>query len=93
MLRLELEEILRMRAMGRWIGTIHQADAPAPRLPIAGTLFRCERRGLADDLGWRRMLGDLRIVPIAGGHLDLVVAPHLAHNLPLILAALQFGHL
>lgn len=93
MLRLELEEILRMRAMGRWIGSVHSAGASEQPLPIAGTLFRCERRGLSDDLGWRRMLGELKIVPIAGGHLDLVVAPHLAHNLPLILAALQFGHL
>lgn len=89
MLRLELEEILRMGAMGRWIDSVH---AGAPPLPIAGTLFRCDRRGLSDDLGWRRMLADLKIVPIAGGHLDLVVAPHLAHNLPLILAALQFAH-
>ena len=89
MLRLELEEILRMRAMGRWIGSACRA-ALEPPLPIAGTLFRCERRGLTEDLGWRRMLCELEIVPIAGGHLDLVVAPHLAHNLPLILSALQF---
>ncbi|CEJ12252.1 Plipastatin synthase subunit E [bacterium YEK0313] len=90
MLRLELEEILRMRAMGRWIGSARGAGAIEPPLPIAGTLFRCERRGLTEDLGWRRMLRELEIVPIAGGHLDLVVAPHLAHNLPLILSALQF---
>ncbi|MCZ0737129.1 non-ribosomal peptide synthetase [Phreatobacter sp. AB_2022a] len=90
MLRLELEEILRMRAMGRWIGGACRAGALEPPLPIAGTLFRCERRGLTEDLGWRRLLRELEIVPIAGGHLDLVVAPHLAHNLPLILSALQF---
>lgn len=88
MLRLELEEVLRMRAMGRWIGSTQELP-----LPITGTLFRCERRGLSDDLGWRRMVCELEIVPIAGGHLDLVVAPHLAHNLPLILSALQFCHL
>lgn len=88
MLRLELEEVLRMRAMGRWLGGPQESP-----LPITGTLFRCERRGLSDDLGWRRMVGGLDIVPIAGGHLDLVVPPHLAHNLPLILAALQFGHI
>ncbi len=93
MLRLELEEILRMRAMGRWIGSARAVGSLEQPLPITGTLFRCERRGLSDDLGWRRMVCELEIVPIAGGHLDLVVAPHLAHNLPLIMSALQFCHL
>jgi thioesterase domain-containing protein/acyl-coenzyme A synthetase/AMP-(fatty) acid ligase len=93
MLRLELEEILRMRAMGRWIGSAQLGGSLEQPLPITGTLFRCERRGLSDDLGWRRMVCELEIVPIAGGHLDLVVAPHLAHNLPLIMSALQFCHL
>jgi len=45
MLRLELEEILRMQAFGRWL-----ADTKR-RLPITGTLFLCNRRGLPAHLG------------------------------------------
>jgi acyl-CoA synthetase (AMP-forming)/AMP-acid ligase II/thioesterase domain-containing protein len=82
MLRLELEEILRMRAMTHWL-----AKTKTP-LPITGTLFRCNRLGLSADLGWQRMVGALAVVPIAGGHLDLVAVPHLSHNRALIEQAL-----
>jgi thioesterase domain-containing protein len=78
LLRLELEEVLRMRAMGRWLAE------PKLRLPITGTLFRCNRPGMPDDLGWNRLFIGLDVIPIAGGHLDLVVEPHLAVNRPLI---------
>ncbi|MDB5618247.1 AMP-binding protein [Tardiphaga sp.] len=78
MLRLELEEILRMQAFGRWL-----AGAKG-RLPITGTLFLCNRRGLPAHLGWESMFAQLDLIPIAGGHLDLVVEPHLAVNLPVI---------
>lgn len=78
LLRLELEEILRMRAFGRWLAQ------PKPRLPITGTLFLCNRRGLPAHLGWDSLFSQLDVIPIAGGHLDLVVEPHLSVNLPVI---------
>lgn len=81
MLRLELEEILRMRAFGRWLA------AAKPKLAVTGTLFRCHREG-SPDLGWNALFNRVDVVPIAGGHLDLVVEPHLARNRPLIEAAL-----
>ncbi|MFB9270021.1 AMP-binding protein [Bradyrhizobium erythrophlei] len=77
-LKLELEEILRMRAFGRWVA------GGKRQLPIKGTLFLCNRRGLLGDLGWASLFTGLDIVPIAGGHLDLVVEPHLSVNLPVI---------
>lgn len=82
MLRLELEEILRMRAFTRWVGQ-HKAQ-----LPITGTLFLCSRVGAPFDLGWRQLFARLDVIPIAGGHLDLVVEPHLAINRSLIERAL-----
>uniref|UniRef100_UPI0013D99E24 hypothetical protein n=1 Tax=Stenotrophomonas maltophilia TaxID=40324 RepID=UPI0013D99E24 len=48
MFRLELEEILRMRAFGRWLA------APKPKLAVMGTLFRCHRPG-SPDLGWNAL--------------------------------------
>jgi acyl-CoA synthetase (AMP-forming)/AMP-acid ligase II/thioesterase domain-containing protein len=78
MLRLELEEILRMQAFGRWMASSKR------RLPITGTLFLCTRRGLQRDLGWGSLFEHLDAIPIAGGHLDLVVEPHLPINLPVI---------
>lgn len=77
-LRLELEEILRMRAFADWLGQ------PRAALPIAATLFRCRRTGVPSDLGWRELFADLNLVPIAGGHLDMLIEPHLSHNRPLI---------
>jgi|tagenome__1003787_1003787.scaffolds.fasta_scaffold20986967_2 acyl-CoA synthetase (AMP-forming)/AMP-acid ligase II/thioesterase domain-containing protein len=82
LLRLELEEILRMRAFGRWLAR------PKPRLPITGTVFACNRRGLPAHLGWDSLFSKLDVVPIAGGHLDLVVEPHLSVNLPVIKRAI-----
>ena len=81
MLRLELEETLRMRAFGRWVAR------PKRPLPIAGTIFRCSRRG-TPSLGWDRLFAKVDVIPIAGGHLDLVIEPHLTVNGPLIKQAI-----
>ncbi|QCI68410.1 non-ribosomal peptide synthetase [Phreatobacter stygius] len=78
LLRLELEEVLRMRAMGDWLALSKSC------LPIKGTLFRCNRPGVPFDLGWGRLFADVDVIAIAGGHLDLVVEPHLAVNRPLV---------
>ncbi|UVK44018.1 AMP-binding protein [Mesorhizobium sp. AR07] len=77
-LRLELEEILRMRAFGQWL------VQPKTALPITATLFRCRRTGVPSDLGWGAFFAGLNIVPIVGGHLDMLIEPHLSHNRPLI---------
>lgn len=77
-LKLELEEVLRMRAMGQW------RRIAKPRLPVTATLFRCERPGLQSNLGWGSLASTVNVVPIAGGHLDMVIEPHVSHNLPLI---------
>jgi len=77
-LRLELEEILRMRAFGQWLAQ------PKPALPITATLFRCRRTGVPSDLGWSAFVTGLNIIPIVGGHLDMLVEPYLSHNRPLI---------
>ncbi|WP_292865848.1 AMP-binding protein [Mesorhizobium sp.] len=77
-LRLELEEILRMRAFGQWLAQ------PKTTLPIPATLFRCRRKGIPTDLGWSAFVSGLSIVPIVGGHLDMLIEPHLSHNRPLI---------
>jgi acyl-CoA synthetase (AMP-forming)/AMP-acid ligase II/thioesterase domain-containing protein len=77
MLRLELEEILRMEAFRRWV------THPKRRLPITGTIFRCNRRG-TPALGWDSVFAKVGVIPIAGGHLDLVIEPHLAVNGPVI---------
>jgi acyl-CoA synthetase (AMP-forming)/AMP-acid ligase II/thioesterase domain-containing protein len=86
MLRLELEEILRMRAFSRWL-----ADTKH-RLPITGTLFACNRRGLPAHLGWGSLFAQLDVIPIVGGHLDLVVAPHLSVNRPVIERAIASSY-
>lgn len=78
LLRLELEEVLRMQAFGRWLAR------PKSRLPIVGTLFLCNRRGLPAHLGWDALFSQMDVIPIAGGHLDLVVDPHLSVNLPVM---------
>jgi len=77
-IKLELQEVLRARAFVQWLA------GPKPALPIAGTIFRCDREGVPQSLGWDRTLASLDVVPIAGGHLDLVVEPHVARNRPLI---------
>ncbi|MGY8706684.1 non-ribosomal peptide synthetase [Bradyrhizobium sp. 18BD] len=78
MLKLELEELLRMRAFGRWL-----SDRKT-RLPIKGTVFACHRPGVTPRLGWDSLFEELEVIPIAGGHLDLVVEPHLSVNRPVI---------
>ena len=81
MLRLELEETLRMQAFRRWVAR------PKRRLPITGTVFRCNRRG-TPSLGWDRLFAKVDVIPIAGGHLDLVIEPHLTVNGPVIKRAI-----
>ncbi|MGY4625608.1 acyl-coenzyme A synthetase/AMP-(fatty) acid ligase/thioesterase domain-containing protein [Bradyrhizobium sp. USDA 4486] len=78
MLKLELEELLRMRAFGRWVSDTK------PRLPIKGTVFACHRPGVTPRLGWDALFEELDVIPIAGGHLDLVIEPHLSVNRPVI---------
>lgn len=78
MLKLELEELLRMRAFGRWL-----LDSK-PRLPVKGTVFACHRRDVTPRLGWDSLFEELDVIPIAGGHLDLVIEPHLSVNRPVI---------
>jgi thioesterase domain-containing protein/acyl-CoA synthetase (AMP-forming)/AMP-acid ligase II/acyl carrier protein len=77
-IKLELQEVLRARAFFAWLA------GPKPFLPITGTLFRCNRKAMPRALGWDSALAGLDVVPIAGGHLDLVIEPHLATNRPLI---------
>jgi thioesterase domain-containing protein len=72
------EEILRMQASPLWV-----AGSKEP-LPITGTLFACNRRGPPTHFGWGPLFAQLDIIPIAGGHLDLVIEPHLSVNLPVI---------
>ena len=85
MLRLELEEILRMQAFRRWVAH------PKRGLPITGTIFRCSRRG-TPSLGWDRLCAKVDVVPIFGGHLDLVIEPHLTFNGPLIKRAIASSY-
>ena len=75
---LELEEVLRMRAFGGWV------RQPKARLPLTAILFRCERKGMSPELGWNKLIDKLNVVAVAGGHLDLLVEPHLIHNRPII---------
>jgi thioesterase domain-containing protein/acyl carrier protein len=77
-IKLELQEVLRSRAFFQWLA------GPKPALPISGTLFRCDREGVPQSLGWDCTFANLDVIRIAGGHLDLVVEPHLATNRPLI---------
>jgi thioesterase domain-containing protein/acyl-CoA synthetase (AMP-forming)/AMP-acid ligase II len=77
-IKLELQEVLRSRAFFQWLA------GPKPALPIAGTVFRCDREGVPQSLGWDCTFASLDVIRIAGGHLDLVVEPHLATNRLLI---------
>lgn len=77
-IQLELQEVLRARAFFAWLAE------PRQQLPMAGTLFRCRREGMSRELGWNSALAGVDVIPIAGGHLDLVMEPHLATNRPLI---------
>jgi thioesterase domain-containing protein/acyl carrier protein len=85
-LRLELEEILRMQAFDRW------RAASKTRLPITGTIFACNRRSAQKHLGWDSVFAQLDVIPIAGGHLDLVVEPHVAVNLPIVQRAVAASY-
>lgn len=85
-LRLELEEILRMQAFDRW------RAAGKTRLPITGTIFACNRHSSQTHLGWDSLFTDLDVIPIAGGHLDLVIDPHLSVNRPVIERAIASSY-
>jgi acyl-CoA synthetase (AMP-forming)/AMP-acid ligase II/thioesterase domain-containing protein len=85
-LRLELEEILRMQAFDRW------RAASKTRLPITGTIFACNRRSSQAHLGWDSLFAQLDMIPIAGGHLDLVIDPHLSVNRPVIERAIASSY-
>jgi acyl-CoA synthetase (AMP-forming)/AMP-acid ligase II/thioesterase domain-containing protein len=78
LLRLELEEVLRMREFYRWL------KRPKAPLNVKATLFRCLRQGVSADLGWSALFSGLSVVPITGGHLDMLIEPHLAKNRPMI---------
>jgi thioesterase domain-containing protein/acyl-CoA synthetase (AMP-forming)/AMP-acid ligase II len=78
LLRLELEEVLRMREFYHWL------TRPKRPLPVKATLFRCKRQGVSLDLGWNALFSGLSVVPITGGHLDMLIEPHLEKNRPLI---------
>ncbi|WNV09462.1 thioesterase domain-containing protein [Tardiphaga sp. 709] len=80
-IRLELQEVLRSRAFYQWLAS------PRPSLPIGATLFRCNRDGAPQSLGWDCSLASLDVIPVAGTHIELVVEPYLATNLPLVESA------
>lgn len=82
MLKLEGEEVLRMRAFRNWTKQAHH------QLPIAGTVFSCRRPRLSSRLGWDRLVEQLEVIPISGEHLNLMIEPHLSINQPLIERAL-----
>ncbi|HET9904188.1 MAG TPA: AMP-binding protein [Xanthobacteraceae bacterium] len=86
LLRLESEELLRMRAFGEWV---RKSKA---RLPLKATLFVCNRVGLPHGLGWLPLFDELDIIPVAGGHLDLVVEPHLSVNRPIVARAVAASY-
>jgi thioesterase domain-containing protein len=85
-LKLELEEVLRMQAFDRW------RLADKSRLPITGTIFACNRRSAQIGLGWVSLFEHTDIVPIVGGHLDLVVEPHVTVNLPVVQRAVAASY-
>lgn len=78
---IELQEVLRSRAFFRWL------DRPKAPLPLTATLFRCARKDMPQHLGWDGLFAGLEVVAIDGGHVDLVMEPHLTRNHPLIQAA------
>lgn len=77
-IRQELQEVLRAQAYFRWLAERRSA------LPISAILFRCDRKGMPQALGWDRAFTRVDVVPSAGGHTDLVMQPYLATNGPLI---------
>jgi len=77
-IKLELQQVLRSRACARWKANPRQA------LPIRATLFRCDREGVPQSLGWERCFASLDMITVEGDHITLVVEPHLTKNRPLI---------
>lgn len=77
-MRSELQECLRARAFFQWLAE------PKQSLPIAATLFRCNREKMPLALGWDQIFERLEVIPVAGAHVDLVMEPHLSVNRPLI---------
>ena len=64
--------------------TIRRIDALAMRRALG--------RGLPAHLGWGSLFAQLDVIPIVGGHLDLVVAPHLSVNRPVIERAIASSY-
>ncbi len=85
--KLELQEVLRAKAFFQWL------QAPRPRLPITGTLFRCARPGMPRDIGWGSAFANLDVIPIVGSHIDMVSEPNVGSNRPLIEAAVAQTYL
>lgn len=79
----ELQEVMRARAFFAWLAE------PKPVLPISATLFRCNRKGMPQYLGWDRTFASVDVIPVAGSHTDLFMQPHLATNRPLIEGAVK----
>ena len=77
-IKLELQQLLRSRACARW------KASPKRALPINATLFRCDREGVPQSLGWEQCFASLDVIQVSGDHIDLVVEPHLSKNCPLI---------
>jgi thioesterase domain-containing protein len=82
-IKLELQQVLRSRACARWKAGRRVA------LPISATLFRCDRAGVPQSLGWDGCFANLDVIAVSGNHIDLVVEPHLTKNRPLIERAIQ----
>lgn len=82
-IKFELQEILRTKACYQWI------DGPKTALPLHGTLFRCDCKGVPPSLGWDCWFASLDVIPVVGDHADLILEPHLSNNLPLIAKALS----
>jgi thioesterase domain-containing protein len=66
-----LQMRFRLVILRELINRMAAVDVP---LDIPAILFRCveQEPGETDDLGWRRYLANLQIVPVAGNHLSVI---------------------
>jgi thioesterase domain-containing protein len=55
-------------------------------------VFACNRGSAQAHLGWDSLFADVDVIPIAGGHLDLVIDPHLSVNRPVIERAIASSY-
>ena len=77
-IKLELQQVLRSRACAQW------KAIPRRAVPINATLFRCDRKGVPQSLGWESCFASLDVIAVEGDHISLVVEPYLSKNRPLI---------